>query len=133
MKNTGKKNILFGFIYLITTVALGLFLAKKLGSQDPQWFDSMTRALLKTAHVHGNLESVLNIVIGLVLYHYGNSQRTLARAASVLAITGAVFHSGMLYLGGLGIQFAMKLTPVGAISLLAAIAVMAVVVFKSDE
>lgn len=130
MKAIGKKNMVFGFCYMIITIGLGMFLANKLGSGDSEWIQSSTRMYLKTAHVHGNLESVLNILIGFILCRYGSGVATLARVASILAIVGAVFHSGMLFLGGLGVDFAMKLAPVGAISLLVTIVLMAVVSFK---
>lgn len=73
----------------------------------------------KAAHSHGNLEALLNIVAGFVLL-------TLAIPGSfkalitVLFLAGAVFHSGMLYLGMVfGVGWAFKLLIVGEVSLLA--------------
>ena len=72
----------------------------------------------KSAHSHGNLEALLNIVAGFVLL-------TLAipgpfRALiTVLFLAGAVYHSGMLYLGMIfGVGWAFKLLIIGEVSLL---------------
>ncbi len=72
----------------------------------------------KGAHVHGNLEALLNIVAGLVLL-------TLAIPAnfktllSIMFLVGAVFHSGMLYLGGVfHMYWAYNFTVIGAIAII---------------
>jgi hypothetical protein len=73
-------------------------------------------------HAHGNLEAMLNIVAGLVLLVLcipANFKALL----SLMFLLGAVLHSGMLYLGMvLGVQAAMGLTTVGAILIVAALA-----------
>ena len=130
MNTIGKKNMIFGFVYLVITVALGMFLANKLGSNNAEWINSGVRKVLKAAHAHGNLESVLNIIIGFLLCKYGSETRMLTRVASVLAIVGATFHSGMLFLSGLGVKAAYMLAPVGAISLLVAAILMVVILYK---
>lgn len=130
MNIIGKKNMIFGFAYMIITVALGLFLANKLGANDPEWLNSPARHLLKTAHVHGNLEAVLNIIIGFLLCRYGSSTLSLTKAASITAILAAVFHSGMLFLGGAGVSAAMSLAPIGALSMLITLVLMVVILYK---
>jgi len=128
MKNEiGKKNMVFGFAYFITTLLLGLYLANKGQSQDPAWEDSPAHHLLGTAHAHGNLESVLNIIIGYILCHLEVPPR-LASIVSILLLVGAIFHSGMLYLTGLGLEAAVNLAPIGALSLIATMALMAYLV-----
>ena len=125
MKNEiGKKNMVFGFAYFITTLLLGLYLANKGQSQDPAWEDSPAHHLLGTAHAHGNLESLLNIVIGYILCQLEISAG-LAKIVSILLLVGAIFHSGMLYLTGLGLEAAVNLAPIGALSLVATMALMA--------
>ena len=83
-------------------------------------FDYMKTSKLsaKGAHVHGNLEALLNIVAGLVLL-------TLAIPAnfktllSIMFLVGAVFHSGMLYLGGVfHMYWAYNFTVIGAIAII---------------
>jgi len=130
MNTIGKKNMIFGFAYIIITVGLGMFLANKLGSNDPDWANSMAHHLLKTAHVHGNLESVLNIIIGFLLCRYGSKTLMLTKVASITAIIAAVFHSGMLFLGGAGVLVALKLAPVGAFSMLITVILMVVILLK---
>ncbi|OIO54022.1 MAG: hypothetical protein COX57_13445 [Alphaproteobacteria bacterium CG_4_10_14_0_2_um_filter_63_37] len=133
MTTLGKKNMIFGLAYFLTTLALGMFLASKMGSGGPEWANSMQRAVLKAAHAHGNLEAVLNIVLGFLLCRFGAPSVRLAQVASVLLIVGALGHSGMLYLGGLGLSTAFNLTPIGGISLIAAIALMIPILIKGVQ
>ncbi len=119
----GKKNMAFGFFYFVLTLGLGMFLASKLGSGDQAWMESQGRAVLRAAHAHGNLEALLNIVVGYIISRLA-FDAWLAKTVSVLLIVGAVFHSGMLYTGGLGMHLAFNLTPVGGISLIAAMLLM---------
>ncbi|MES0490089.1 MAG: hypothetical protein ABUK01_08865 [Leptospirales bacterium] len=130
MNTIGKKNMIFGFAYIIITVCLGIFLGNKLGTTDPNWANSTAHHLLKAAHAHGNLEGVLNIIIGLILCRYGSKTLMLTKVASILAIAAAVFHSGMLLLGGLGLLFAMKLGIFGGVSMLATMILMIVILYK---
>ncbi len=90
--------------------------------------NSAAHHLLSTAHAHGNLESLLNIVLGFLLCHVGARESKLPEVISALLLIGAVFHSGMLYLAGLGVEIALKLAPVGAFSMIAAVALTIAVV-----
>ena len=128
----GKKNMVFGFLYFLTTLGLGIFLANQLGAGNPEWFDSQQREILRAAHAHGNLESVLNIVIGYLLCRL-SLEVWLAKTASILLIVGALFHSGMLYLGGLGVALAFKFTPVGAICIITVMLLMAFGIFRLKQ
>ena len=94
-------------------------------------FDYMKTSKLsaKGAHVHGNLEALLNIVAGLVLL-------TLAIPAnfktllSIMFLVGAVFHSGMLYLGGVfHMYWAYNFTVIGAIAIIVGLLGMGVASF----
>lgn len=125
----GKKNIVFGLFYLVLTLALGMYLSNRLGAGDPEWLAGKVRAVLRAGHGHGNLEALLNIVLGYLLVRLA-IQPSLAKAASILLIVGALFHSGMLYLAGLGVQQAAMLTPVGAVSLLLAVLLIGVGVLR---
>ena len=128
----GKKNMAFGFLYFITTLALGMYLGSKLGSGDATWAQSQQRGILRAAHAHGNLESVLNILIGYLLCRL-QLDAWLAKTVSWLLIVGALFHSGMLYLGGFGYGFAFNLTPIGAISLISVMLLMGIGVIRLKE
>lgn len=101
MNTIGRKNMVFGFAYLVATLGLGMFLANKLSSGDKAWLANPGRELLRSVHAHGNLESLLNVVVGYLICRLAISQG-LAQAISILFIVGAALHSGMLYLGGLG-------------------------------
>jgi hypothetical protein len=82
----------------------------------------------KSAHSHGNLEALLNIVAGFVILTLSipGSFRALL---TILFLMGAVFHSGMLYLGMVfGIGSAFKLLLLGEVSLLAGLVLMGVAV-----
>lgn len=125
---TGKKNMAFGFFYFVLTLGLGMYLANKLGS-GPEWLASAQRKALHAAHAHGNLESLLNVITGYLLCRL-SLDAWLAKTVSALLIIGAVFHSGMLYLGGLGAGFAFGLAPIGAIALVISMLLMGIGVLK---
>lgn len=128
MKNQiGKKNMVFGFAYFITTLILGLYLAVKAKNGNPEWEESPVHEILGAAHAHGNLESVLNILIGYIICQL-EAASGLANVVSILLLIGAIFHSGMLYLTGLGIGGAINIAPLGAISLIVTMALMAYLV-----
>ena len=81
-------------------------------------------------HAHGNLESMLNIVIGILLMFLAVPS-VFKQAISWLFLIGAVFHSGMLYLGvmfGQGWAMTVLGTGIGPIALLAGLLLAAVAV-----
>jgi hypothetical protein len=74
-------------------------------------------------HAHGNLESLLNIVAGLVLCFLA-AAAWLKQLVSWLFIIGTVMHSGMLYLGtvfNLGWASTLLETGIGPVCILAAL------------
>ncbi|MDH4276095.1 MAG: hypothetical protein OEW08_13765 [Gammaproteobacteria bacterium] len=140
----GKKNVVFGFIFLVFTAALGPLMVRMytavgetMGEKqttvgrlqqlqaanfeedlEPLGADKLAKAntagiltlnklvnhqfeidLIKGGpHTHGNLEALLNIVVGIALCFIGVSAR-FKQLISWMFIVGTVFHSGMLYLG----------------------------------
>ena len=140
---TGKKNIVFGFLYLVLTAALGpvmvnmyvnygnavvekqqsvgrlqalqennfeedleMLTAEQIAKANTSGLLSINKLMnIETgidsikggAHAHGNLESLLNIVAGLVLSHLIVAI-WLKQLISWLFIIGTIMHSGMLYL-----------------------------------
>lgn len=124
----GKKNMVFGFFYFVLTMGLGMYLARKMVS-GPEWAASSQHKVLHAAHVHGNVEALLNVIIGYLLCRLSLAS-WIAKAASVILIIGAVFHSGMLYLSGLGVGFASNFVPVGAIALVLSMLLMGIGVLK---
>ncbi|MBL1277955.1 MAG: hypothetical protein COB30_017900 [Ectothiorhodospiraceae bacterium] len=142
----GKKNVIFGFLFLATTAALGPLMvvkyddwgvantekqlvvgqlqALKAGDyeEDPETLDDLSAKQLAVAnaeailamnkvganefeidfikggpHAHGNLESLLNIVVGIALCFIAAPLR-LKQAVSLMFIVGTLMHSGLLYL-----------------------------------
>ncbi len=137
----GKKNIVFGFLYLVLTAALGPVMVNmyqdygsavadkqvhvgRLQALQENEFEENLEALsaeqiakantagllsLNTllnvemsidnikggAHAHGNLESLLNIVVGLVIAFLAVAN-WMKQLISWLFIVGAIMHSGML-------------------------------------
>lgn len=82
----------------------------------------------RAPHSHGNLEALLNIVAGFTLLALAipSNFKTLI---SLLFLSGAVFHSGMLYLGGIfGMRWAYDFTTIGAIILVGGLAFMGIAV-----
>ncbi len=134
----GKKNIVFGFLFLASTAALGPLMVVKYDDwgvantekqqvvgklqelragdyeEDPETLEDLSAKQLAIAnaeaiismnkvganefgidfikggpHAHGNLEALLNIVVGVVLCFI---------AAPLMFIIGTLMHSGLLYL-----------------------------------
>lgn len=78
------------------------------------------------AHSHGNLEALLNIVAGFAMLTL-SIPKAFKSLLSILFILGAVFHSGMLYVGMVfGAPWAFKLLLIGEISLVAGLVLMGV-------
>ena len=142
----GKKNIVFGFLFLATTAALGPLMVFKYQdwgvangekqvvvgrlqqlkagdyAEDPTTLEDLTPKQLAVAnseaiiamnkvgaiefdidsikggpHAHGNLESLLNIVVGIALCFIA-APLIMKQAVSLIFIMGALLHSGLLYL-----------------------------------
>jgi len=141
----GKKNIIFGFLFLVFTASLGPYLALEMmpaldeaGAQKRVALGELQKLVaakfkdeieekemspgeigttlgkailavngplnardainrVKDVHVHGNLESVLNLIAGLVLCFLA-APMLLKQLISWLFILGALFHSGLAYL-----------------------------------
>ncbi|MDO9372196.1 MAG: hypothetical protein Q7U07_06360 [Gammaproteobacteria bacterium] len=164
MNSIGKKNIVFGFIYLVFTAALGpvmlvnyfgdtavaeaakqekmsalqvvaandfeVNLEKMTAEQIAKTNSAALLALSARAnsqmpidaikggpHAHGNLEALLNIVVGLVLGFLA-VPALFKHIISWVFIVGALGHSGLLYLAvALGLPWAQTLlaSPAGYI------------------
>ncbi len=172
----GKKNIFFGFLYLVFTASLGVVMVdmyedygtamlekqasvgrlQDLKANDfeeelePLSAEQVARAntdgilalnklrnldmaidsIKGGAHAHGNLESLLNIAVGLVLCFVSISV-IFKQLISWLFIIGTLMHSGMLYLSVVfGQAWAATLleTGIGPVSILLGLLLMAVAV-----
>jgi hypothetical protein len=86
-------------------------------------------------HAHGNLEALLNIVVGVLLgfLAVGTAWK---ESISWLFIAGTLLHSGMLYLGsvlGQGWAFAVMGTGIGPMMILAGLLVAGAASLKGFE
>lgn len=173
----GKKNIVFGFLYLFFTAMLGPVMvnmyadygaavSEKQGTvgrlqalQQNEFEENLEvlpvdqLAMANTAgilsinkllnsemsidsikggpHAHGNLESLLNIAVGIVICFLA-VQVWLKQLISWLFIVGTVMHSGMLYLSAVfGLAWAESLlqTAIGPLCILAGLIVAGVASF----
>jgi len=177
----GKKNIVFGFLYLATTAALGPLMVAKYDDwgvanaekqevvgklqelkasdyeEDPETLEDLDAKQLAIAnaeaivamnkvganefgidyikggpHSHGNLESLLNIVVGLALCFIA-APRMLKQAASWMFIVGTLLHSGLLYFERVFMQGWASValnTGIGPILILLGLVLMGVMAFK---
>lgn len=162
----GKKNIVFGFFYLLLTAALGPVMVdmyEDFGSAmvdkqtsvgrlqalqenefeedlEPLTADQIAKAntagvlglnkvlnselsidsIKGGPHAHGNLEALLNIVVGVVICFLA-VPAWFQQLISWLFIVGTVMHSGMLYLSnvfGFGWAETLLQTAIGPICVL---------------
>lgn len=154
----GKKNIVFGFLYLVLTAALGPYMivnmlpdinGARLEKQkdvgrlqelktnnfeeelEPLKPEQIAKAntsgilalnklantqapveLTRSAHAHGNLEAILNILAGLALCFIAVG-KMFKQIISWIFIAGALLHSGMIYLANFGQEWAFTFLPIG--------------------
>lgn len=173
----GKKNIVFGFIYLVFTASLGAVMVNMYDDFDKAMQEKQTSvgrlqqlkenefeeeldalppaeiakantdgilslnkirntefaidSIKGGAHAHGNLESLLNIVVGIALCFIVVAT-WLKQLISGLFIVGTILHSGMMYLGVIfEMSWALKLlgTGVGPVMILVGLLLMGIVSF----
>lgn len=167
----GKKNIAFGFLYLVITASLGPYMIVKLLPDQAAVFKEKqvtvgnlqslktndftkdldpvkpvdiakanTAGILtlnklvnvdqeldmpRNAHVHGNLESVLNILAGLALCFIAVG-KVFKQIISWLFIAGALLHSGSMILLSFGMDWAGITLRIGPFLVLAALLTMGI-------
>lgn len=116
----GKKNMAFGFFYLLFAMGLGMVLSGAGAHLAGQ------KALLNNAVLQGNIDAVLNIVVGYLVCRLPFVE-WLSKAVSLLMIAGALFHSGVLYLAAFGLlPRAVSLLPVGGFLIIAVMLLMGI-------
>lgn len=120
----GRINTVMGWVFLLLTLSLGGFLMIKLA--DPAWakdYFGMPRALLRVVHFHGALFAIVNIIYGLTIGKTSlpSSIKTLG---SWLAILGILLYPLTLFVA-IFYPVLFNLVPLGGLSLIAAVAIMA--------
>lgn len=175
----GKKNIAFGFIYLVFTASLGLVMVDKYegfgqaaqekqvsvgrlqalqGNDFEEELEPLTAIQIAKAntdgilglnklnnteaeidaikggpHAHGNLEAVLNIIVGLTLCFIAAAV-WVKQLISWLFIIGTLMHSGLLYLQTMFDQqwaYTLLETGIGPFTILAGLLLIGVVSIKN--
>jgi hypothetical protein len=175
----GKKNIVFGFLFLVITASLGPYMVLTLlpdveiassekqrvlsnlqlavisDFENTETLEEMTtdeiakinseailaintnlnaRISIDTIkggpHAHGNLEALLNIIVGLILGLL-TLPSLYKQIISWVFITGTVMHAGMALLGVFGFAWAGMLlaTGIGPVLILSGLLLMAVATF----
>ncbi|MBI1911163.1 MAG: hypothetical protein HYS21_04100 [Deltaproteobacteria bacterium] len=123
----GRKNMAFGFFYLLVTTVTGLYLADSL--VDGITGLSLTgaqRAALASALLQANIDSILNVVAGYFLCRLPFVD-WFSKTVSLLMIAGALLHSGVMYMTGFGLNnFVLHLAPVGAFLIISVMLLMGV-------
>ena len=177
----GKKNIVFGFLFLASTAALGPLMVVKYDDwgvantekqqmvgklqelrasdyeEDLETLEDLSAKQLAIAnteaiismnkvganefgidfikggpHAHGNLESLLNIVVGVVLC-FIVAPLMLKQVVSWMFIIGTLMHSGLLYLERVFMQEWASIwlnTAIGPILILSGLVLMGAMAFK---
>ena len=127
----GKKNMVFGFVYFLASLFLGMYMAFLLDGADSHLLTSEARKAFRGAHAHANLESLLNIFFGYLLCRLA-IEAWVAKTVSVLLIVGALLHSGILILASFGLP-ALTLAPLGSLTLVVMMVLMAYGVIMTKQ
>lgn len=177
----GKKNIVFGFLFLVITASLGPYMVVTLlpdvekaalekqkvlsdlqlvvssDFENLETLDTMTADEIAKAnseailalntnlnarisvdtikggpHAHGNLEALLNIVVGMILGLLTISS-LFKQIISWIFIAGTIMHAGMAFLGVFGFGWAGMLlgTGIGPVLILLGLFLMGLATFFS--
>lgn len=129
---TGKNNIAVGFLVMGLFMAYGFILIylRDFAPGKEEWVNSYSIGKhfeSRLAHVHGNLFSFLNILIGYLLLHFSNRISNV-KAISWLALIGLLMPIGILLEVYLGLPPIFVL--IGAISMTASVLWMGISFYK---
>lgn len=119
----GKKNIGIGFLIMGIFMLYGFLLIylRDFAPNKLEWINNYSIGKhfeSRLAHVHGNLFSILNIIIGFLLIQF-NGQIQSAKNISWLAMIGLLMPIGILTEVYFGLP--PKFVLIGAISMTAAV------------
>jgi hypothetical protein len=140
-RRIARRHQLFGWWGLLLFLTLGLALETLHGFKIGAYLDPehRNRRLMWTlAHAHGTLISLVNIVFAAGLVQFGRWTPGRLRLASFILIDALFLLPTGFFLGGVWHTetdpwLGVLLVPLGAILLLAAVALIAVSVTKSDD
>ncbi len=135
MTSHGLRNIVAGlaFLALFSAYGFALIWLRDFAPDKAAWIASYgdgQHFQARLAHVHGNLFALLNILVGWLLMQFHISERA-TRGISWLALGGLLMPIGIF--GEAWLSLPPFLVIVGAVSLIAAIAWLAVAIARSDR
>ncbi|MFQ5905307.1 MAG: hypothetical protein ACE5JA_01920 [bacterium] len=112
-----RKNMVIGALWIFLFMILGSVLEFKLGAGE-EWLQSPMRQLWKTAHLHGAIFGILNIIYALLITRMKLNGKTIS-AGSILALAGALVFPTSLFLAGIFYNFVYA-APFGGVSMILA-------------
>lgn len=123
-----KKNLIIGSLWILLFMVLGAYLEMRLGTGGKEWQDSLTRGMWKTAHLHGAIFGILNILYGLLIKGL-NFDDKIINTGSIFAILSALLFPVSLFLGGINFKFAY-IAPIGGLCMIIAWLIMSYKIIK---
>ena len=135
MTDHGRRNIVAGlaFLALFSAYGFALIWLRDFAPDKAAWIASYgdgQHFQARLSHVHGNLFALLNILVGWLLMQF-RIQDNAARGISWLALGGLLMPIGIFGEAWLGLP--PFLVIIGAISLVAAMAWLAMAVAKAPR
>ena len=109
--------MIVGALWIFLFMVLGSILELRLGAGE-EWLQSSMRQFWKTAHLHGGIFGMLNILYALVIRRMKLSGKTIA-AGSILAIVGTVIFPIGLFFAGIMYNF-VYVVPLGGLCMILA-------------
>ena len=125
----GKKNLIIGSLWIMIFMMLGAYLEMRLGTGGKEWQDSLTRGMWKTAHLHGAIFGILNILYGLLIKIFDFDDKVI-NTGSILAVLGASLFPVSLFLGGISFKFVYA-APIGGLCMIIAWFLMSYKIIKN--
>lgn len=129
LDSCARKHLRFGWWTLLLFLTLGVVLEALHGFKIGAYLNvsNSTRRLMWTlAHAHGTLLALINIAFGLTVHALPEWKANARNVASACLVSAGVLLPGGFFLGGFVIYggdpgWGILLVPVGALSLFAAI------------
>ncbi|MBI5453794.1 MAG: hypothetical protein HY956_04115 [Deltaproteobacteria bacterium] len=119
----GRTNMAFGSVYLVLTMALGLYMNANAALEHGFMLSQFQRSVLGGALFYSNVDAALNIGVGYTLARLPFVE-WLSKTVSTLMIAGALLHSGALYAVGFGLlPFGASVAPLGVFIIAATLSI----------
>lgn len=128
-----KKNYIVGALWIMLYMLIGVYFEAMIAQGKIQdLMQSQAGHFLKSAHVHGGMFGMLNILYGF-LAHRTHSSGTLINVGTWLAVVGALVFPVALFLAGAVHPMIIRVAPLGALSMIAAWGIMSYLLLTMGE